>query len=419
MSRLRFFLPFLLLLLSMQPLQAQSEEGDHLKEDILRNEAMLHAIPLEEALGPVGGIAVSPFFGITLTSAASLAANEGMFPNNDFFRTNKLLGSWWAFGFFLLLTLLTSFPNAFKGIKWLGLIIGWIEDHSTLIVLGSIIVVTVSSSTSPVEQPMVDAGFVHVSYGILLMILAGINFFVVKTVRYFFEILIFLSPVPFLDTIFEIGKKGTAFGLFALYAFNPWAAFGLNMVLFLIALLFFNKARRTVKYFRYVYIKPRIGKWMGIKRELIHKRAPQNLKELHPNLTAALPTFALTKLGTIKRKQLSWLVIDGEDLWLYRFRWFRQPFKEQVNKPAYGPLRIGDDYMYIKLYSEDKRNSVSLVVNNEYMPHYAALTEMGRFSDAGEIGVKKAMRAAKEKTKSFFQRLFGRGEVQLSREDVL
>ena len=90
------------------PTFAQNEESGHIKEDLLRNEAMLHALHFEEVLGPVGGIAVSPFFGITLTSGASLAAQGGMFPNNDFFRTNTLLGNWWVFGFFLILTLVAA-----------------------------------------------------------------------------------------------------------------------------------------------------------------------------------------------------------------------------------------------------------------------------------------------------------------------
>jgi hypothetical protein len=82
------------------------------------------------------------------------------------------------------------------------------------------------------------------------MLAAAVNIFVISAVRFFCEVLIWLTPIPLLDAVFELCNKFVCAMLMALYAWSPVLALTLNVGIFLVALLVFGWVHRREIFFR-------------------------------------------------------------------------------------------------------------------------------------------------------------------------
>ena len=106
-----------------------------------------------------------------------------------------------------------------------------------------------------------DPELVHASiFGGLGMVwiaaISAINIIVIQTVRLFFEGLIFLSPIPFLDAFFELLNKTFCLMLITLFVFSPFAALVVNVLIFVLCLLIFRGVHRKVVAFRHSVLLP-------------------------------------------------------------------------------------------------------------------------------------------------------------------
>ena len=103
-----------------------------------------------------------------------------------------------------------------------------------------------------------------VSQGAVLAAVSALNFVVIQTVRFVFEMLVWLSPIPLVDALFEGVNKLVCAGLLAVYAISPWAAFFANLLIFLICLCLFRWARRKLVQFHQLLRSAlaRVGGWL-------------------------------------------------------------------------------------------------------------------------------------------------------------
>jgi len=403
---------FILILLSfsISLLFSQNPDNEKADEAIKQNtNIILDNIDILEVFGPVLPIALSPFFGVAITSLASIMAAEGVF-KNEFLATHPILSNWWIMSIFLILTILTALPKYTKITGQLGLFIAKIEDYAGLIILVIIQIVPSLFNSEPSDNITViyNSRFIEVSYGTLIAAASVANMYVIKVVRYFFDFLIFLSPIPSIDSIFDTIKKSSIILLIGLYVINPLLAFFVNLFVFILSAIMFGWINRRVVYFENIYINPLKIKIYKKPPSLIDEHLPQKIAKNHEFIQFAIKAFPLKRMGTFKRKMKCWLISDNNSLFLYENRFLLKPRVLDLNKGNY-QLNIGQDIFWFRIEEAQKYYKLKLDISNQYKSYYEEIKNIGNFNDLGDIGaknlLKKTKNAVKDKTAKLYNKM--------------
>lgn len=291
-----------------------------------------------QALGPLAPVALSPFFALTCLSGASLLADSGL-PFTDGIKRNPILGkgsplhNGVVFAGLLGLTLLTAAPKLTKVTKPLGQAIDQIEAHAGII---AVVVVQLLSSVdfgsepAPAGAMMFQAGIFSFSFGVILAAFSAINIFVVNTVKFFFEVLTWLSPFPLVDAVFEAANKACATALLGIYLWSPTIATVVNLIIFAVCLVVFGWVYRRVVYMRSVLGDPILG-WLAEKvfrrpaATLTSTRLPSSIAAQVPPCSLVLKAFAGQAMPGVKRKMRGFLVQAEGRVLFARTKLFRPP----------------------------------------------------------------------------------------------
>lgn len=219
---------------------------------------------------------MSPFFGITVLSGLSQFESTHwggvMLADYTLIAQNPVLKHPATFWIFFVLTLATSLPRMTKLSKPFVQALDWIESYAVLLI--TLIMFAIGWSTAEGNVPgstgaqnasamleygsqdLVQAGAFSFTLGALLMVAAIVNFVLVKTVRFMFEMLIWLSPIPLVDAAFEVLNKIVCLGLLILYAISPMAALTVNVLIFLACAVVYRWAKKRLDYHWHFWIEP-------------------------------------------------------------------------------------------------------------------------------------------------------------------
>ncbi|MHC5089025.1 MAG: hypothetical protein ACYSOT_05385 [Planctomycetota bacterium] len=290
---------------------AQQQQGENLAEKL----------GITETLGPLAPVALSPFFGLACLSGASMLCDSGILPGNEFLAGNEVLNNPLVFVVFTLLTLLTSVPRLLSVSKIFAEATERIETYAGIISYGVVLMAAQQDAgAEQVEQMVVAAGFFTMPANMLLACCAAVNIFVIATVRFFFELLTLISPIPTLDAIFECSNKAVAGILITIYAFSPWLAFVLNIILFLICLVIFKWVNRRVKYMKAMLLEPVM---VGTVRSMLgrinydpDRGVQRKLARQFGDIALVIKCFPSCKLGKIKKKDRCWLAFGSDGVHL-------------------------------------------------------------------------------------------------------
>ncbi|MEZ6120264.1 MAG: hypothetical protein R3C28_27340 [Pirellulaceae bacterium] len=126
-----------------------------------------------------------------------------------------------------------------------------------------------------------QAGVFEFTTESLIWIATAANVIVINGVKFFFEILVWITPIPTLDAIFEAGNKLVCLGLMSIYAFSPTLATILNLSILFVCLLVFQWTRRRVTYYRTILFeflsnwfsgsKPQKSELIVFPKETVHR----------------------------------------------------------------------------------------------------------------------------------------------------
>ncbi|TWU48226.1 hypothetical protein [Rubripirellula reticaptiva] len=215
-------------------------------------------------LGPLAPVALSPFFGVTCLSGLALWGPDWA-TNNAVLGVAGPLRNETLFFIFLGLTLLTSLPRLTKVSKPFAQALDRLETYAVIVILLSIkFVMSMEMSGDEVSgEPqiaMVQFGVVSMSIDTLLAIAMVINVLVINSVKFFFEFLVWLTPVPFLDAIFEVCNKSLCAVLMGIYAYSPTIATGINLAVLIVAALMLRWISRRVRFYRTMTLDPILAK---------------------------------------------------------------------------------------------------------------------------------------------------------------
>ena len=282
-------------------------ESGYAAKDIASINAWAQTMHIADWLGPLAPVALSPFFGMACLSGLALYGPEAL-TNNALLGSSGPLKSELLFFVFIGLTLLTSLPRLSKVSKPFAQAIDQLETYSVIIILLAIKFLSISaeSETGP-QVAMIQLGVLSFTVDTLLMIAMVVNVVVVNSVKFFFEFLVWLTPIPTVDAIFEVCNKALCAALMAVYAFSPTIATIINVVILLAALVVFRWASRRVRFYRTMMMDPVLSRvWPSYGRP----------KE------DALVVFPQSKLGPFKAKSRLKLTKNGEHWKLQEANWW-------------------------------------------------------------------------------------------------
>ena len=270
-----------------------------------------------EWLGALAPVALSPFFGLTCLSGIAIVGEDRL-PDDHFLkRASSPLSNPLVFLTFLALTILTSIPKFSKVSKPFAQAVDQLETYSALIIL--IVIRFMGDMGPPGEEHVAlvyQAGIVEFSAESLLMIATILNVIVINTVKFFFEVLIWITPVPFIDAMFEAGNKLLCAALAGIYAFSPTIATIINLLLLGACLLAFRWVKRREIYYRSI-LCDFLRNWCGIG--------------VTPPEKAMLSVFPQQDISGIPKMSRCELTPTENGWQLVRRRLFRPAIKKQFS----------------------------------------------------------------------------------------
>ena len=278
---------------------------------------MVNALPITEWLGPLAPMALSPFFGVTCLSGMAIWGGDWLPGKSGLLSPDGPLGNPAIFWTFLGLTVLTSLPRLTKVSKPFAQAVDHVEAYAgiaTLLILK--LMISSGGEEVPAEQVAVySAGIFTFTADMLLMIAMVVNMIVIHAVRLFFEFLIWITPVPFIDACFEAGNKALCAGLMALYGYSPTIATAVNLVLLAACLFVFRWIHRRVVFCRTMALDPILSRFFP-------KRAIPTAPKLTVFPTAAFGPFPARAKCELEPKDDGWLLTSK--------RWFRPALTMQL-----------------------------------------------------------------------------------------
>lgn len=241
----------------------QNLENPLTEADLSRVDALTGSISASEWLGPLAPIAISPFFGVTILAGLAQFGPEWV-PGNEFISNNAVLKNPAVFWVFLGLTLITSLPRFTKVSKPAAQAIDQLEAYAGIvtIILLRVLMTSAGDSITPeateaIGGPVVlQAGIFSFTADTLMCIAAAINILVINTVKFFFEVSVWLIPFPFVDAMLEIANKSLCAALMAVYVWDPRVATAINLVIFAACLIAFRWIHRRTVYLRSMLFDP-------------------------------------------------------------------------------------------------------------------------------------------------------------------
>jgi len=288
-----------------------------LDDEQAKADRLVQAIPVTEVLGPLAPIALSPFFALTCLSGASLLAETGVLPENALLSGNSVLSNGLVFLGLLVLTVVTTLPKLTKVTKPLAQAIDQVEGYSGIIAVLLVQAAASFGGGGDGQEVVYQAGIFSMTLSTLLMAVSVVNIFVINTVKFFFEMMVLLSPFPAVDAAFEAANKAFAAVLLGIYAYSPSLATLLNFVIFGICLLMFGWVFRRTIYYKAILGDPILGAvsesiFRARRLGPMSTRAPTSVLEGVASPSLVMKVFPVSPIDAIKSKARCYLVA-GED----------------------------------------------------------------------------------------------------------
>jgi hypothetical protein len=311
--------------ITAEKIEKQLEE-DFDVSDIAASSAWAESLGIADWLGPLAPVALSPFFGVMCLSGLAIWGPEWV-SDNALLGESGPLQSETIFLIFVGLTLLTSLPRLTKVSKPFAQAVDRLETYAVIVILLVLKLIASVESSGETEVAIVQLGVFSFTFESLLSIAMIVNIMIVNSVKFFFEFLIWLTPIPFIDAIFEVCNKTVCATLMAIYAFSPTVATVINFVILLVAAILFRWISRRVRFFRSMVLDPVLSQlWSGY-------RQPTNQE---------LTVFSKQDLGPFQEKSRLKLSRDGEDGWkLEEANWWMPSRQHKLDRSINPIVRRG------------------------------------------------------------------------------
>jgi hypothetical protein len=329
MNTMRWFRPsplalsgvFLTALLLAGSLPARAQGGlDETSAPIQRHATQVIGAEhlLQQVFGPMPAIAGTPFLGLAVLSGAALLSDTDAVRTSDSafvrgFHDNALIAEARRYSTLplflglLTLSLLTWLTNSGKIRGALGKLLRAAEDSSVLVTYGLLALVTILGATKGTPAPRVAVvsmglGVWSVPLDVLLAVGLAMAMAVMMTVRYAFDVIIWLSPFPLVDFGFETLKKLLSLGFLAIYFASPVVASSLGILVLVPAIFLYGWALRVLSFTFRIVLRPLLERIFSAPRpEIVHEHLRRRFAPKDEKTAVAIPVSALTVRGVRRR----------------------------------------------------------------------------------------------------------------------
>ena len=308
------FLPALvgLILLSAAPVRSQDDPAAPVERHAVAVVTAGHVI--QQVIGPLPAIAGTPFLGLAVLSGAALLSDTDLVRTSESpvlrgFHDNALIAEARRYatpGLFLCLmglSLLTYLTNSGKIRGAVGKLLRVGEDSSVLITYALLAAVTLAGRGTAPPPKVAELGVVGWPSGVLVSLGLAAGLSVLMTVRFAFDVLIWLSPFPMVDFSFETLKKVVSLGFFALYFVSPVAAAVVALVLLIPAIFIYGWAMRILAFVFRIVLRPLLSRlFSGLRPQIVDESLRRRVAPREAETEVAVPAATLT-VGGLRRRE--------------------------------------------------------------------------------------------------------------------
>jgi len=331
-------------------------------------ERLVQTLPVTEIMGPLAPIALSPFFALSCLSGASLLVDNGLLPENSLLSGNGVLSNGLVFLGLVVLTVVTALPKLTKVTKPLAQAVDQVEGYSGIVAALLIQAAASFGGDGGAREIVYQAGIFDVTLGTLLMAVSVANIFVVNTVKFFFEMMVLLSPFPAVDAVFEAANKACVAALLGIYLYSPWLATVLNCIIFGVCLVMFGWVFRRTIYFKAILGDPILG---FLSESILRRKplgpmstkAPASVLEGVSSPLLVMKVFPRSGLDSVKRKARCYLVVGEGTVQVVRPRFLRHPVCVTIDA---GNASIDKGVLTNTIFWEGRADPIRLVFSRRY-----------------------------------------------------
>lgn len=379
--------------------------------------ALYHNLDVIETFSFAAPMALSPFWTLFITALVSTLGIE-----TTPFASNPLLNNNIVLVLSFVMVLVTTLPSMTKVSKPIALAAKFLEDQASYFIFVLLMLAqNMAQPENQMQQGLITFGIFDMPFLTLLLIGLVIPYFmVVMTVRYFLEILIFLSPLPLLDGLFELAQKGGTLFLIFLFFVFPWLGFALSILIFFISFLFFKRAVKTTNFFEYIYIQPILFRGFRKKQSLSSDHTPAKIKKHFSDTVLSIRCLTTKQIGRIPSKSKVWLVRNDEKLFVCRLRFLKPLTAVEIYPSSTGSVQIGQDLSYLLI--QDGQATFKLLLNNTYLELVDDITEHFDLENIGKVGLARKKEEWSQQGKQGLQKLtafWNSGQIRANRDAIL
>lgn len=342
----------LILLIAIPVLSFSQDNSEEIQETLNQNNQII------EQLSQVAPMSINPYTAVFLTSACSKIGFH-----NEYVSTNPFYNSWIVLIIFGSLFLFTSIVGTLfstnKPTDTINKVDDYLQNKAAIIINGVITLLPALTSDSISNSDLVyQAGFISIGFKTLLVLVISSYFlFVIMTVRLFIDFLIFLSPVPFIDSALKISKNILSILLVVVSVISPMTSFIITVIMFIVSLFFLKKAQKLISKVKYLVIYPMLN-MLKSKQKVLSKGEDFSIL-----------IYNSAKYNKFKNGQILRLEKKGDNIVLIKNRIFRSNIEEIL---PIENLSLHQRHLDIILSDND---SLKLLLNRSYHKYIDEISE--------------------------------------------
>jgi hypothetical protein len=347
---------------------------------------------VEQVIGPLPAVASTPFFGLALLSGVGLVTDVGFVKDTRWgwlqgVRDNAIVvearrySTWPRLLVLCALALVGYLANSGKLQGLAGKAFRVFEDSSVMV--GYTLLAIAALPDAAPAPAVIQAGL---GAEWLIPVATGLALAAMMAVRFAFDVLIWLSPFPFVDLLFETLKKVATIGVLLLYATSPALSALLCLVVLVATGLVAGWAFRVLELYRRVIVNPVLGHFVPAFFPRALDEAAARACGLDPrSLSLASPAVALKLPGLPARS--GGLLVAGDGFVRFVARGLRRRSTHELGRGPGERFHIGRSLLWIELRVVDDRGIVArFALSRALEPAYERIRDATRAADLGGLG---------------------------------
>lgn len=301
---------------------------------------------------------INPYATVFLTSILS---KSGI--HNEFVGTNPFFDNWMVVGLFGVLFIFTALVGTVfktnKATAVVGLADNYLSNHAAILINIVVILAPSFFGSSNESEALQQAGILSIGLKTIVVLIVSVYFLiVVTTVRFFIDILIFLTPIPFIDSILEIIKIIITVLFVGISIFFPTFSVILSVIMFLVALSLYRKSSRLVSRTIYLFMKPIIHMFKSREKILFKKDV------------FSISVYLNIKTNRFKKGTIVQLEEKGDGFYLVKHKFFLSKVEEKINLTNCDMSKGS-----LKSTITNEEESISLFLNRLHHTYIEEITE--------------------------------------------